>query len=59
MEKMEQLTFAEREHDSEKRRTRWEAFLVKMDKLVPWERLEERVEPVCLWGANSYSSHKV
>ena len=28
-----------------KRRTRRELFLEKMDKLVPWERLERRIEP--------------
>ena len=42
---MEQATFAELEHDTKKRRTRRERFLEKMDKRVPWERLEERVEP--------------
>ena len=42
---MEQATLAELEHDSKKRRTRREMFLEKMDKLVPWERLEERIEP--------------
>ena len=43
---MEQSTFAELAHDSKKRRTRREAFLEKMDALIPWERLEERVEPL-------------
>ena len=42
---MEQATFAELEHDTKKRRTRREMFLERMNKLVPWERLEERVEP--------------
>ena len=42
---MGQATFAELEHDVKKRRTRREAFLEKMDGLVPWGRLEERVEP--------------
>ena len=41
---MEQATFAELEHDSKKRRTRREAFLEKMDGLVPWGRVEEQVE---------------
>ena len=41
---MEQATFAELEHDVKKRRTRREAFLEKMDGLVPWGRLEEQVE---------------
>ena len=42
---MEQATFAELEHDSKRRRTRREVFLEKMDRLIPWERLEERIEP--------------
>ena len=33
------------EHDLKKRRTPRELFLEKMDKLVPWERLERRIEP--------------
>ena len=42
---MEQSTFAELEHDSKKRRTRREVFLKKMDALLPWKRLEARIEP--------------
>ena len=42
---MEQSTFAELEHDSKKRRTRREVFLEKMDGLIPWGRLEARIEP--------------
>ena len=42
---MEQATFAELEHASKKRRTRREVFLAKMDGLIPWERLEARIEP--------------
>ena len=42
---MAQANFAELEHDLKKRRTRRELFLEKMDKLVPWERLERRIEP--------------
>ncbi len=42
---MEQATFAEMEHDLKKRRTRREAFIEKMEALIPWERLEKRVEP--------------
>ena len=42
---MKQAPFAGLEHDSKKRRTRREMFLEKMDGLVPWERLGERVEP--------------
>jgi len=42
---MAQASFAELEHDLKKRRTRRELFLEKLDKLVPWERLERRIEP--------------
>ena len=42
---MAQASFSELEHDLKKRRTRRELFLEKMDKLVPWERLERRIEP--------------
>ena len=42
---MEQSTFAELEHDSKKHRTRREVFLEKMDALIPWNRLEARIEP--------------
>ena len=42
---MEQATFSELDHDLKKRRTRREIFLEKMDRLVPWERLEKRIEP--------------
>ena len=38
---MDQRTFAELEYASKKRRTRREAFLEKMDRLIPWSRLEE------------------
>ena len=42
---MEQSTFAKLEHDTKKRRTRREVFLEKMDALIPWGRLEARIEP--------------
>ena len=42
---MAQASFAELEHDLKKRRTRRELFLEKMNGLVPWERLERRIEP--------------
>ena len=45
MRALEQATFAELEHDLKKRRTRREVFLETMDGLVPWERLEARIEP--------------
>ena len=42
---MEQATFSELEHDLKKRRTRPELFLARMEELIPWERLEARIEP--------------
>ena len=42
---MDRASFSELEHDMKKRRTRREAFLEKMDKLIPWGRLEERIAP--------------
>ena len=42
---MEQSSFAELEYDTKKRRTRRELFLEKMDALIPWGRLEARIEP--------------
>ena len=42
---MRQASFSELEHDGKKRKTRRERFLEKMDGLIPWERLEERIEP--------------
>ena len=42
---MGQLTFAELEYDRKKRRTRRELFLERMEQLIPWERLEGRIEP--------------
>ena len=39
------MTFAELEYDSKKRRTRREIFLEKMEGLIPWQQLEDRIEP--------------
>ena len=47
---MDQPTFAELEFQGSrsgtKRKTRRELFLERMDGLVPWQRLEERIRPV-------------
>ena len=43
---MDQPTFAELEFQGKKRKTRRELFLERMDGLVPWQRLEERIRPV-------------
>lgn len=40
---MSQLTFAEAEFENKKHTTRREIFLQRMDKLIPWERLEKKI----------------
>ena len=40
-----QPTFADLEYDGKKRKTRREIFLERMDGLVPWKKLEERIRP--------------
>ena len=42
---LEQPSFASLEFQNKKRKTRREAFLERMDALIPWERLEERIRP--------------
>jgi len=41
-----QLTFAEAEYANRKRKTRREKFPEKMEKLIPWARLEKKDCPV-------------
>ena len=43
---MDQPTFAELEYQGKKRKTRRELFLQRMDGLIPWQRLEQRIRPV-------------
>ena len=43
---MDQPTFADLEYEGKKRKTRREKFLERMDGLIPWEELEERIRPV-------------
>ena len=43
---MSQLTFAEAEYSNKKRQTRREKFLLKMDELIPWKKLEKHIRPV-------------
>ena len=43
---MDQPTFADLECQGKKRQTRREVFLERMDDLIPWQRLEERIRPV-------------
>ncbi len=42
---MDQPTFADLEYQGKKRKTRRELFLERMDGLIPWPRLEERIRP--------------
>ena len=42
---MEQPTFADLEFTHKKHKTRREKFLERLEALVPWERLEARIEP--------------
>ena len=42
---MEQPTFADLVYDAKKRQTRREIFLERMDGLIPWQKLEERIRP--------------
>ena len=42
---MNQPTFADLDYESKKRKTRREKFLERMDGLIPWEELEERIRP--------------
>ena len=42
---MDQVTFSDVEYEGKKRKTRREVFLERMDGLIPWKRLEARIEP--------------
>ena len=42
---MDQPTFSDLEYDGKKRKTRREIFLERMDSLIPWDELEERIRP--------------
>ena len=42
---MSQSTFADLEYEGKKRKTRRERFLERMEGLIPWEELEERIRP--------------
>lgn len=41
---MDQLTFAEAEYNTKKRKTRREKFLEQMDALIPWKQLERKIQ---------------
>ena len=42
---MQQPTFASVEFEHKKRKTRRELFLERLDRVVPWQQLEARIEP--------------
>ena len=42
---MDQPTFADLEYQGKKRKTRRELFLERMDGLIPWQSLEDRIRP--------------
>jgi transposase, IS5 family len=42
---MNQLSFADSEFTSKRRKTRTELFLGRMDELIPWQKLEAQIEP--------------
>ena len=42
---MDQPTFADLEYEGKRRKTRRELFLERMDGLIPWQNLEERIRP--------------
>ena len=42
---MSQSTFADLEYEGKKRKSRRERFLERMEGLIPWEELEERIRP--------------
>src|SRR5690554_697783 len=40
---MDQITFSQAEYQTKKRKTRREIFLERMEKLIPWKQLENKV----------------
>jgi hypothetical protein len=41
----EQPSFADLDYQHKRRRTRREEFLERLDSLIPWQKLESRIEP--------------
>lgn len=42
---MDQMSFSDAEYGTKRKQTRRERFLADMDKVIPWRRLEKRIEP--------------
>jgi IS5 family transposase len=40
-----QPSFADLDYQHKRRRTRREEFLERLDSLIPWQKLESRIEP--------------
>lgn len=43
---MDQMGFSDTEYSAKRKQTRREKFLVEMDKVIPWPRLEKEDEPL-------------
>ena len=43
---MQQRSFGSVEYEHKKVKTRRQTFLERMDRLVPWDELEQRIAPV-------------
>ena len=48
---MNQLSFADTEFTSKRRKTRKELFLRRMDELIPWQQLEDQIEKSRQWSS--------
>ena len=42
---MDQLSFSDAEHNNKRKQTKRERFLLEMDNVVPWARLEALIAP--------------
>jgi transposase, IS5 family len=42
---MNQLSFSDAEHNCKRKQTKRELFLLEMDKVIPWKRLEKLISP--------------
>ncbi|TDO95320.1 hypothetical protein DFP79_3561 [Marinomonas balearica] len=42
---MDQLSFSDAEHNCKRKQTKRERFLLEMDKVIPWKRLEGLISP--------------
>jgi transposase, IS5 family len=54
---MNQLSSADAEFTSKRRKTRKELFLVRIDELIPWQQLEAQIEPFYPKAGNGRRSY--